>query len=312
MVAARIVRRMAVAAVALVVTTSASPADGAATASRVPDPAVVAAATADGYWLVGADGGVFAFGGAPFLGSAAGTSHHRVVDIAPTRTGRGYWLAASDGGVFSFGDARFFGSLPARRGVAVGETVVAMAAATLFGDGYYLVTSSGGVHTFGAAPFFGAPASAPVRHPIVDFGLTPSGHGYWLVDIAGHIYSYGDAPSLGVPEVDPRTARPVDLRTSLEPWSSASVHVMSTGGGVFTASTTPETGFFYGAAVGTGTPMTDLASCGCSGYYQVDANGRVHSHGDARHHGSLTDVIPSARLNGKVVAMAQSGVAEER
>ena len=34
------------------------------------------AATADGhgYWLVAADGGIFAFGDAPFLGSMGGTS----------------------------------------------------------------------------------------------------------------------------------------------------------------------------------------------------------------------------------------------
>ena len=301
------VRRAAVAVAALVLGWSAAPPAWAAPAPRA---MAAAEAAGDGYWLVGADGGVFAFGGAPFLGSAAGVSHHPVVDIAKTRTGRGYWLAATDGGVFSFGDARFFGSL-AGRPVGAGQTVVAMAAATLFGDGYYLVTAAGGVYTFGAAPFFGAPASGPVPHPIVDFGLTPSGHGYWLVDAAGHIYRYGDAPPLSVPEVDPRTARADDLRNALEPWSAASVHVMSRGGGVFTASTTPETGFFYGSSVDTGRAMADLASCRCSGYYQVDVDGRVHRHGDAPHHGSLTDVIPAGRLNAPVVAMLRGGTGQE-
>lgn len=310
MTRASTVKRAAVASLGLLLAGLAPTAAGATPAPEPLATFAAAEAPADGYWLVGADGGVFAFGAAPFLGSAAGISHHPVVDIAKTRTGEGYWLAASDGGVFSFGDARFFGSL-AGRPIAAGQTVVAMASTTLFGDGYYLVTASGGVYTFGAAPFFGAPASGRVPHPIVDFGLTPSGHGYWLVDRAGHIYSYGDAPSLSVPEVDPRTARADDLRNSLEPWSSASVHVMSSGGGVFTASTSPETGFFYGASVDTGRPMSDLASCGCAGYYQVDVDGRVHAHGDAPHHGSVPDALRAGRLSGPVVAMLQSGARRE-
>ena len=300
-------RRAATVLCVLVLTGATSPVS--ATPPTVDGPAMeaVTAAASDGYWLVAGDGGVFAFGTAPFLGSAAGTSTHTVVDIAKTQTGRGYWLAADDGGVFSFGDARFFGSLPGLPGAPRGETVVAMASSTLFGDGYYLVTASGGVYTFGAAPFFGAPASRRVPHPIIDFGLTPSGHGYWLVDTAGHIDSYGDAPALRVPEVDPATAPVDDLRIALEPWSNLSVHVMSIGGGVFTASTSPETGFFYGATVSTGRPMTDLASCGCSGYYQVDADGTVFTHGDARDLGSINDLFPADRLAGPVFAMLRSG-----
>ena len=65
----------------------------------------------DGYWLVGADGGVFNGGGAVFHGGTGGARLHRpIVGIAPTPDGGGYWLVASDGGVFTFGDARFFGS----------------------------------------------------------------------------------------------------------------------------------------------------------------------------------------------------------
>jgi hypothetical protein len=61
-----------------------------------------------GYWLVGADGGVFSFG-APFFGSAA--SFHLaqpVVGIAAAPAGNGYYLVAKDGGVFTFGTGAHF------------------------------------------------------------------------------------------------------------------------------------------------------------------------------------------------------------
>jgi hypothetical protein len=76
-------------------------------------PIVGAAAAPDGsgYWLVGADGGVFSFGQVSFYGST-GSLHLNapIVGIAATPDGRGYWEVASDGGVFAFGDASFYGS----------------------------------------------------------------------------------------------------------------------------------------------------------------------------------------------------------
>ena len=58
-----------------------------------------------------ADGGVFAFGDAPFLGST-GAMHLNgpIVGMAAAPDGGGYWLVAADGGVFAFGDAPFLGS----------------------------------------------------------------------------------------------------------------------------------------------------------------------------------------------------------
>ena len=66
---------------------------------------------ATGYWLAGADGGIFAYGSAPFDGSLPG------LGVAPTAPiiamaaapGGGYWLLGADGGVFAFG-AAFYGS----------------------------------------------------------------------------------------------------------------------------------------------------------------------------------------------------------
>jgi hypothetical protein len=70
------------------------------------------AATADGggYWLVGADGGVLAFGNAGFHGSFAGLPLNQpIVGMAATPDGGGYWLLGGDGGVFAAGNAVYLG-----------------------------------------------------------------------------------------------------------------------------------------------------------------------------------------------------------
>ena len=78
-----------------------------------PPPVTLPSITSHGYWLVGSDGGVFAFGSAQFYGSI-GSLHllRPVVDIVATADKNGYWLGASDGGIFAFGDATFHGSIP--------------------------------------------------------------------------------------------------------------------------------------------------------------------------------------------------------
>ena len=64
-----------------------------------------------GYWLVAADGGIFAFGDAAFHGSTGSlTLNQPIVGMAATPDGGGYWLVATDGGIFAFGDAAFHGS----------------------------------------------------------------------------------------------------------------------------------------------------------------------------------------------------------
>lgn len=61
--------------------------------------------------MVASDGGMFAFGDAGFLGSAATLPLRQpIVGMAATPDGGGYWLVASDGGVFTYGDAAFSGS----------------------------------------------------------------------------------------------------------------------------------------------------------------------------------------------------------
>ncbi|HLM97084.1 MAG TPA: hypothetical protein VK283_12265, partial [Acidimicrobiales bacterium] len=67
--------------------------------------------SAQGYWLVGSDGGIFTYGNATFHGSPGGTVLNKpIVGMAATPDGKGYWLVASDGGIFTYGDAAFHGS----------------------------------------------------------------------------------------------------------------------------------------------------------------------------------------------------------
>lgn len=92
--------------------------------ARPLDAPIVAAAitsTGKGYWLVGADGGVFNFGDAPFFGSCYTlnfTGLHGtkplpkpVCSIAKLPDDLGYWLLAQDGTIFNFGAAQLLSKL---------------------------------------------------------------------------------------------------------------------------------------------------------------------------------------------------------
>jgi len=160
-------------------------------------PSCRAPATPQGYWLAGADGGVFTFGNLPFCGSTGGLRLAApIVGMAGVPGGGGYWLVGADGGVFSFGDARFFGSvpgLPAGQRPPAGVQVVGLVP-TADGRGYWEVTSAGDVYSFGDAPFFGSAGDLDLAAPIVGMAATPDGQGYWLVGADGGVFSFGDAP----------------------------------------------------------------------------------------------------------------------
>jgi hypothetical protein len=65
-----------------------------------------------GYWLVASDGGIFAFGAAPFKGSMGGRHLNKpVVGMVPFADG--YLMVGADGGIFDFSTANFLGSLGA-------------------------------------------------------------------------------------------------------------------------------------------------------------------------------------------------------
>jgi hypothetical protein len=120
-----------------------------------------------GYWTVAADGGLFAFGDARFLGSMGGQPLNKpVVGMAATPSGHGYWLVASDGGVFAFG-APFRGSMG---GTRLNKPVTGMVP---FGNGYLMVGEDGGVFDFSDLAFLGSLGASPPAHPIVSVASAP-------------------------------------------------------------------------------------------------------------------------------------------
>lgn len=66
--------------------------------------------TGQGYWQIGADGGVFAYGDAHFYGSMANEKLAApITGFASTPNNDGYILTGADGGLFRFGNAPYFG-----------------------------------------------------------------------------------------------------------------------------------------------------------------------------------------------------------
>jgi acetyl esterase/lipase len=158
-----------------------------------------------GYWLVAADGGIFAFGDARYFGSLAGLHlAHPIVSIVATSTGRGYYLLGLDGGVFAFGDARFRGNAASRlRGNAV--------AIATSGNGYLVASTAGQVAAFGGAAGFGGANPAGHGHVVAIVPAT-AGPGYRLVTSDGTILHVGTTD-----------------RTRLYAWAPSTVPVVAAG-----------------------------------------------------------------------------------
>ena len=165
---------------------------------------------APGYWLAGADGGVFSFG-APFHGS--GTAAAATCGFSPqapsmlnamlgcdaiasTPNGNGYWLLNAYRWATAFGRA----GQPDQsgcRGLNAAKGSWTGIASSPTGKGFFLVSSNGGVVGCGDAIPVGGLTARPLNAPVVGIAATPDGKGYWLVVADGGVFSFGDAQFYG-------------------------------------------------------------------------------------------------------------------
>ena len=156
---------------------------------------MVPSADGRGYFMVAADGGVFAFGNAQFEGScpAIGGCGAPARAVVPDGSGGGYWVVTKWGHVQTFGNAQNYGQ-PALQDVQVTSAV-----RTADGRGYWILFRNGVVYRYGDAPSYGSlPAGSTPGYDIAS-AIFPTANdgGYWITTAAGAVYNFGDAPHDG-------------------------------------------------------------------------------------------------------------------
>ncbi|MGD0808946.1 MAG: SpoIID/LytB domain-containing protein [Acidimicrobiales bacterium] len=279
-------------------TTTAPPASATTTTSPGPSEAAPPGPPLgpdNGYWVVGAEGDVAAFGAAKSYGTAAGTSLQGIVrGMVATPDYKGYWMVGSNGGVLAFGDANWYGSASK---LHLAKRVVGIAA-TPDGRGYWLVASDGGIFAFGDAGFHGSTGQLHLKKPIVGIAATPDGRGYWLVASDGGVFAFGDARFYGSVG-QRRLNEPV---TGIVPSADGQGYfIVARDGGVFAfgdarfLGSLPSEGI--NARVAAVAPTYDNG-----GYYVLTTSGRVYTFGDATPAAQL-EAVGSESLPGRAVAI---------
>jgi hypothetical protein len=152
----------------------------------------------NGYFMVGADGGIFAFGDAKFEGSCYDvggcTQNGLAVAVMPDASGNGYWVVTSLGSVYGFGDASYLGAPPSSAGS------IASAVATPDGKGYVILDSAGNIYGFGDAPFSGEIAASPLSAAnggATAVMLDAQNNGGWVAYADGKVIPFGSTTNLG-------------------------------------------------------------------------------------------------------------------
>jgi type VII secretion-associated serine protease mycosin len=236
---------------------------------------------AHGYWMLGGDGAVYAFGTVPDLGNGSSNA----TDIEATPSGFGYWVVDRSGHVAARGDAPWLGNAS---GLAAGEVVTSISR-TSSGGGYWLFTSRGRVFSFGNAPFLGDMRATPLNGPVLDSVSTASGKGYYLVASDGGVFAFGDARfygSMGGARLNAPVRSLVPDRDGVGYWLVAS------DGGVF-AFRAPFRGSMGGTRLNR--PIVGMVRFG-NGYLMVGSDGGAFNFSNKPFFGSLGAKPPAVPI----------------
>ena len=236
-----------------------------------------------GYWMLGADGRVYAFGHAVgFPGVFAHT-----VAMAPRKDGKGYWIADDAGHVLARGTARSFGGSPP---LLAGERIATISA-TSTGRGYWLFSDIGRVFAFGDAGNYGDLSGTPLTGHVVASVATPGDHGYYMVGSDGGIFAFGD-PRFHGSTGGMHLNRPV---VGMSPTPDGRGYwLVASDGGVF-AFSAPFRGSMGGVSLNQ--PVDGLVAFG-DGYLMGAADGGVFNFSSRAFVGSLAEHPPSAPIIG--------------
>ena len=232
-----------------------------------------------GYWMVGADGKVYAFGSALKYGDAGLMPGVSAVKLEPTPTGNGYWVVDDAGGVSSLGDAVYRGA-PDSLTLKPGEKVTSLSA-TPTGKGYWMFTDRGRVLPYGDAVSYGDMSATRLNAPVLDSIVTPSGKGYYMVAADGGIFSFGDAKfygSMGGTKLNAPVQSLVPGADGVGYWLVAS------DGGIFAFGGVPFKGSMGGTKLNK--PVTGMVRY-ADGYLMVGEDGGIFDFSNQPFQGSL-------------------------
>jgi hypothetical protein len=270
-------------------------------------PGVGAATSAvPGYWLAGADGGVFSFD-APFFGAGSSACTFTPQPpsmlngalgcgaIASDPDGAGYWLLNVFRLATPFGNAALNPQGCTSLNGATGSWA-GMAVAT-DGMGFWLVSSNGGVMGCGSIPPpLGGTTSLTLAAPIVGMAATPDRGGYWLVGADGGVFSFGDAIFYGSTGAL-RLNKPIVGMAATS--DGKGYWLVAADGGVFAFGDAAYQGSMGGQTLNA--PIVGMAANPDGpGYWLAAADGGVFALGGAPFEGSMG----GKALNGPIVGIA--------
>jgi hypothetical protein len=264
---------------------------------------------APGYWLVGADGGVFAFN-QPYYGSgylsspnacsfspqalSTQSSSDGCDSIASVPGGGGYWLVNAYRSATGFGNANLgAGSACTSLNRASGKWVAVAASAS--GGGFWLASSNGGVMGCGDMPGpYGGTTSLSLDAPVVAMAPNPDGDGYWLAGSDGGVFAFGNAGFFGSMGGQDLNAPIVGIAPTSD---GRGYWLVASDGGVFAFGDALFAGSMGGRHLNA--PMTGIAANPSGpGYWTAASDGGVFAFGGAPYEGGMGGVALTAPVTG--------------